>query len=804
MGHFRKGLAAFLCAVLFLSGLTACAKKPEDTAADYYGTVKVYSTYEPDKDAPLISAYYFSDVWFTGDPAEQNDALARVSMQLTASAFNETGDRSPGASFLKELGFTEAGVRMADSAVDSDCGYTWGKKTLVYDGETYTLVAVAIQSVYVDKEQKLKGWVQNFTVNGDSAEGEHFAFKTAADSVIEEIEDLGQGENVRYWITGQSRGGAIAGIVSARLLERDPDLAGRIFTYTFEAPAMTDPVPGKDMEAEYPFIHNYLCTDDVVTMIPPWDMTRYGVTHTLNTADVNEGVLQEFEKLKSRGYEIVNETGEVPDAGENAEKIIGILTDAIPERADYSLQKEDKITDASGEEHTVKYSYQGFFGKLLRLIFGDDFSSVDGEALAEHVGEVLPMAEYLVNAVKNDDKNDYYNAAAELVSFLKNNGIELSEFGVDDFYVLFRLFGPVITETGYVPGEEDTEGTRVLSYLAPAVELFALKDRFTFSHQFDTCIARLCALSPLPEQGSIDMEITAPAAGDGTDKAPLETGEFTASLNAPWLEISSEWLEDGEKLSDNRVHYLRSTLKVKGHSIPDAFKWTINGQEPAEDLDIYYDNGIYVITGIWEYKLGTPEKVKISFDAGGHTEDPAAVEVDKGALLKYAITPEQYDELIEDGSGIWRFEGWYAPDGTPREDTYADDEVLLHAVWTEIIDNVVIDVPVPRVGDTLQEPSVPEGSPYSIEEFYYSDQDYNDITEAPAEGFVQIYIRISPDNGIRFIDDGSEFPEYAGTLTINGEEQVFNTYGDRDTVVGIEDGDGDYCMWVQYWVMPEK
>ncbi|MBQ9827398.1 MAG: hypothetical protein IJM62_01810 [Lachnospiraceae bacterium] len=799
MDHLRKSLAALLCAVLFMTCLDACGKRKEDTAAEYFGTVKVFSTYEPDKDAPLITSYSFSDVWFTGDPAEQNDALALLSMQFIAASFYETGEGSPGTLFLKELGFTETGVSVSES--EDDCGYTWGRKTVVSGGETYTVVAIVVHSVYADTDLKRRGWVQNFRVNGDAPEGEHYGFKTAADSVVGEIEELGQGENVRYWITGQSRGGAVAGIIAARLIQRDPDLKGRIFAYTFEAPAMKDPVPGEDPAAEYPCIHNYLCTDDVVTMIPPWGMTRYGVTHVLNTPEVNEGVLKEFEKLKSRGFEIVDDIGDVPVAADRAERLIGVLTDSIPERKDYSLKIEDRITDAGGAEHTVSYSYQDFFVKLMTLIFSDDFSDVDSGSLTDYLEDALPMAEYLRDAVKNNDINDYYNAAAEMDAFLKNNGVELPDFGTDDFYILFKLFGPFMIDTEYVPLEEDSASERIMLYLAPAVELYMGKDSFTFSHQFDTCLARLGALSPQPQQPDIDITIDDPAAGDAVDKAPAQAEEYMASLGSPWIEIDSEWQGDDESLRDNRVHYLRSVLTVKGHSVPDGFKWTINGREPAEDPEIVYENGVYVITGVWEYRPGTPDKVKVSFDALGHADDPASLEADRGAQLKYAVSPEGYDELIEDSAGTWRFDGWYSEDGTPWEGVIADDDLVLYAGWTEIVSEVVIDVPVPRAGDKLQAPAVPEGSHYHIESWCFVDENYDEIDAAPEDGRICLSVVLSPDNGgIRFADDGSEYPGFTGILRINGEELVYNTYEDGAPSINIDADEGGYSARVEYFM----
>ena len=187
-------LAFVMTATLFPTGVRA------DTSPWKIGTVNYYSTGEGNN--IITDSYYYSDEWFFEDPTVRNDALALISMQLTAAAVDDRAD-GLGPAFLDELGFTETGyVKCADDD-PSGCNYTWGKKTITGDDGDATLIAVQIQSFTFDQIYKSIGWSQNFHVNGDEITDEHFGLGEAYSSVLPDIASLGDGEsNVIFWVTG--------------------------------------------------------------------------------------------------------------------------------------------------------------------------------------------------------------------------------------------------------------------------------------------------------------------------------------------------------------------------------------------------------------------------------------------------------------------------------------------------------------------------------------------------------------------------------------------------------------------------
>ena len=198
--------------------LTGCGKSYEYI----FGDVEWLSTYKEkasDTETKTIrDTFYYSDDWFSDDPSSENPELALASMQLIASCVSDDVD-STGAEFLKSMGFEEVGFSDFASSDPDDCNYTWARKTI---GDS-TLVAVAMQSVNREQKLRKKAWKQNFTVNEPGSadpSGEHYAYANAADKAVDDITALaGDGDTV-FWITGQSRGGAIANILAVRLQEK--------------------------------------------------------------------------------------------------------------------------------------------------------------------------------------------------------------------------------------------------------------------------------------------------------------------------------------------------------------------------------------------------------------------------------------------------------------------------------------------------------------------------------------------------------------------------------------------------------
>ena len=481
-----KRSAVLVLAALIISGMfimTGCGKSYEYTFGDveWVSSVRDGSSVKTIKDT-----YYYSDDWFSDNPSSENQELALASMQLAASCVSDV-EGNTGEAFLKSLGFEEIGYSDFSTADPDDCSYTWARKTV---GDS-TLVAVVIQSVNTGSKQRNKVWKQNFTVNdpeSDDPSGEHYAYAVAADKAIDDIAALAADGETTFWITGQSRGGAIANVLSARLADK-LDKA-KIFAYTFETPATVD----ADAAGNYKFIHNYVCSDDLVTHIPLWGMTRYGVMHDLRTKETDGGLDDMLTSLGSgaAGMKARIVTDDV------VAKLVENLEAKVPSRAEYSAERTDKWKDADGKKHELTYSYQEAMVRMMDLIFRENSSGTLFEDLAARKGDLDEATGFLTAGVKaesggKDPSADYWEAARSLYAVLSEEDGGKLPVSEEDLYKVVRVMAPVLISMPEDGGEPDAELlTDVIGY----------NRELTYSHLFDTIIARLKILAPEPEKAS--------------------------------------------------------------------------------------------------------------------------------------------------------------------------------------------------------------------------------------------------------------------------------------------------------------
>ncbi|MBR3124110.1 MAG: hypothetical protein IKF42_01575 [Mogibacterium sp.] len=482
---FRRVMALMLV-MLMTAGtfmLTGCGKSYEYI----FGDVEWLSTYKEkssDTDTKTIKdTFYYSNDWFSDNPSSENKELALASMQLIASCVNDDADGT-GAAFLRNMGFEEVGFSDFASDDPGDCNYTWARRSV---GDS-TLVAVVMQSVNRDWKLRNKAWKQNFTVNepgNPDPSGEHYAYAEAADKIVDDVTALAGEGPATFWIMGQSRGGAIANVLAVRLQEK-LDKA-KIFAYTFESPATVD----ANDAGSYKNIHNYICSDDIVTHIPMWGMTRYGVMHDLKTKETDGKLAETLEALGSdaAGMKARIVTDDV------VARLSENLGTMVSSRAEYSTERTDSWTDSEGKSHELTYSCQDAFVKLMDLVFNENSSGSLFERLASKKGDLEGSIGHLVEGVKagaagKDPSAEYWEAATAMYAVLNDTdgGLPISE---EDLYEVLRFAAPALITVPEDGGEPDAELlTDVIGYNRELI----------YSHQFDTIIARLKILAPAPKK----------------------------------------------------------------------------------------------------------------------------------------------------------------------------------------------------------------------------------------------------------------------------------------------------------------
>ena len=294
-------------------------------------------------------SYEFSDDYFFLPSDEYSHPFARASLGLALSAFRH---KNPGGeyredqddylvAFLQDAGFEEIDTHTYDSEPTTDSiALGIGQKKV--DDVTVTVLAVCGENYGPE-------WASNLTV-GDNLRSDGFA--DAARKVEDELDAYlkkhpVQGDS-KMWITGYSRGGAVANIVAADCTD-----SGRfqdIYAYTFAAPRTTRE-PGN-----YPNIFNIIRKNDPVPKIPAadWGYQRYGVDMLLSSpdtdADSNEIMARTAENYqKLYGSEMVVN----PEFDYHLRVLFDYLLYLLPDSAAYTRLLQPLLIDlVAGSERT--------------------------------------------------------------------------------------------------------------------------------------------------------------------------------------------------------------------------------------------------------------------------------------------------------------------------------------------------------------------------------------------------------------------------------------------------------------------
>ena len=800
-----KKITAVFCALLMLFACTAAAGGKAQAEGDefIFGTLAYASAVSG---RSIGDSFYYSDEWLSGRPEDRNDQLALISAQLSAAAGS-----SETAALLDRLGFSGAEEKRFDSEDSRDCAYVTGTKSIPAASGNRTVRAVVFQGHSYGE----KGWVQNVTVNPEEGlSEEHAAYAAAARIFLEDYARMPREENELLWICGLSRGGAVANVVSAYLLEQEnaPDL----ICFTFEAPATTQ---REEAHAEtYRSIYNYLSDDDPVTMIPMWGMARFGTEIRINT-ETPAALKAALEKMNPEAAEYM-ETGDISalngDVRAFTVSLIEKLLLAVPERGGYSAVR----TVARPEVGTAEYSFQDGLKALFRILYSENRPGSDSlQDLLDWIPDVAwaYLAETWVADNNPENREELLQEAVQKRWNAAGACLDLMPEAVrekvcrEDFYAMLQLISPLLvdrslmTDGWQLPEREDLGDTELINY-SDLIAAGGNSSLLILSHQPDVILARMKLLAPAPEFPAYAINITSPAADDSTDAAPAEIQAQADTLLGTWMSVrKAAWISTEEEfLSGQRVHYLEAAIASVGHLVPDDFRFTVNGAEPVSQ-EIRYEDGAAVIDGIWAFRLGEPEPAAVHFDTAGHGEAPESYTVETGTMLRYAQTQPADPGTLQDSQGTWDFNGWTDENGTDWEELTAAGDITLYASWTRVIDDAVLTCDLPRKGDAAEDilprVTLQDGMPLEVTEASL----HNGDTWERIEGIIDadtciLKIVMKPEEGHRFLSETTEDgePVYTGKITVNGQ-QPDDVYLCSNTDNGIT----EWALEAEYVFRPE-
>ena len=192
--------------------------------------------------------------------------------------------------------------------------FTIAYKNVSYQDQQYRLYCVPVRGTPGSAE-----WYSNFNIG---TTGDHEGFYKAASEVYDNLttemqNDDFDADHTMVWLTGHSRGAAVANVVAGRLADESPYcLPKHTFAYTYACPAVSRNL--KDVES-YNNIYNFNNPGDPITAVPlkSWNYKRYGITKELPLDQLNN-LRQRFQAYVGTEYKSALTTDEYEETMEAA------------------------------------------------------------------------------------------------------------------------------------------------------------------------------------------------------------------------------------------------------------------------------------------------------------------------------------------------------------------------------------------------------------------------------------------------------------------------------------------------------
>lgn len=303
--------------------------------------------------------------------------IAKKSLRLCSLA----GYAASISARLENVGFCDVEFFQYENMNKSD-----NKAGLVLAFKGETLLAVI-------RGTKDEEWYSNFYI-GDGSE--HAGFSKAADLVIKNIEDYSarhslDPKNTALFLTGHSRGAAVANLTAARFIDKKG--FKDISAYTFACPNTT--MLEKAQSKDYESIINIINPQDFICYIPlpQWGYTRYGQSIELPDFDTDNFDTLYNNMKKSYRADTASELKDFPHKSKDVESIISYLSILAPTPEDY-YEKEIAVGG-------FRLTMQDYMMKLAAVMSGEN-PLLHGLFMlsCKAIPEVCPITEFVFSGIK--------------------------------------------------------------------------------------------------------------------------------------------------------------------------------------------------------------------------------------------------------------------------------------------------------------------------------------------------------------------------------------------------------------------
>lgn len=234
----------------------------------------------------------WDDSWFNASPFVYNHNLARIGAIFSELAYVNV-DKFPENNQLKKS-YNLIGIKNSEIEFHYDINYSnsaygtnqaafsiGSKKIIGSGGKNKTLVFVSIRGT----PPKADEWISDLEVLSEFENNSvHSGFSKCVEQVYSSLiyyllkQKISPDETV-FFITGHSRGAAIANLLGIKLSDGEMFSSENIFVYTYACPNYIQ-AEEKLSEEKYDFIWNIINSEDIVPSLPPyrkkWFFQKFG------------------------------------------------------------------------------------------------------------------------------------------------------------------------------------------------------------------------------------------------------------------------------------------------------------------------------------------------------------------------------------------------------------------------------------------------------------------------------------------------------------------------------------------------